>query len=886
MNKHSGGGTTGCATKTYGNSKRLAPSKRRLGFECLEQRRLLSTVGLGTISNVTLAAGTSTLVALNGTDPGQTVHFAVSTSDATKVTPVLMPQTNKSVQFNINGLGAVTFQLFDNFTPNTASHIETLVNDGFYNGDYIYRAQSGFVVQGGNQVPTISNGSVTGTHSINTLPSGVPSTINEEFNPDLSYTSAGTLAMARTNTPDTSGTEFFIGEAATRSLDYSYTLFGFQTVDQATTVNGQATTVLKYIEGQPTESSSGLGYLLTPIKINSASIITDTQNGVLMLKAPTGVTGSFTVTVTAFDNATNTPTTHTFTVNVVADTATGNVANPWASKIPAAPSSIAFQPQSGQGTTTVTSVNNSSAAQKLQFLVSGVTSGNQVTVYADGVAIGTANATSSTVTVATDGTTSLLDGAHTFTATQTVPATVSYTDSGGSSRTESAGVASYSSPADQLQVFTTLSVTSTPSAAAKVGQVYTYTVQTNAPSGDTVTVTPGSLPTGMQFTGGNTFTWTPASNQANTTPAFSATVSDSLGHSATIGPLNISVAQGVAVATIPVNATLGGDVSVSFSGSQVQIYDNIAKAVLSSSPFTSTDTVEIDCPAGQTNLVTVVLPASTAAALPKQVLVQGLTGSTNNQVTVQGTSGTNAFTLAGNTVTANGLATAIATVQKLTLKGGGGNDTYALNSSSVPTAIVDAGGYNALDFSKDTAGVRVNLGLDQGQTQSIAPWNTTLAINGIINKLTGTAFADALTGGRAATTLIRSGAGNDSITGGSGDNILVGGGGNDTITGGAGHNLLIAGSGTCSLYAKGTSDIVFAGSTNSDANDHALATLLQDKPRVSYGYSARRLLASSAKSAAMASSPVTFQDSGAHDSVFGKNLINWYVLGKYGSLKS
>ena len=110
--------------------------------------------------------------------------------------------------------------------------------------------------------------------------------------------------------------------------------------------------MLQEIEAQPTESKSGLSYLLKPIKINSASIITDTQNGVLMLRAPTGTTGSFTVTVTAFDDGTNTPTTRTFTVNVVADTATGAVSNPWASQTPAAPTSIAFQPQSGQGTTT------------------------------------------------------------------------------------------------------------------------------------------------------------------------------------------------------------------------------------------------------------------------------------------------------------------------------------------------------------------------------------------------------------------------------------------------------------------------------------------------------------------------------------------------------
>ncbi len=882
MSKQRRGGFFGWGARTYGKSS--TPPKRRVGFECLEQRRLLSSVGLGTISNVTLAAGTSTLVALNGSDTGQTVHFAVTTSDPTKVSPVVMPQTNKSVQFNINGLGAMTFQLFDNLTPNTANHIETLVGQGFYDNLFIYRAQSGFVVQGGNAVPTISNGTVTGTHNIKTPPS--PATIPEEFNPDLTYTSAGTLAMARTNTPDTSGTEFFIGEAATRNLDYSYTLFGFQTVDQAITVNGQATTVLKDIEAQPTESSSGFSYLNTPIKINSASIITDTQNGVLMLKAPKGVTGSFTVTVTAYDSTTNTPTTRTFTVNVVADTATGNVVNPWASKTPTAPTSVAFQPQAGQGTSTLTTANNSSASKELQFLVSGVASGNLVTLYADGVAIGTATAASNTVTVPTNGSTSLLDGIHTFTAGQSISTAATYTDSGGSSRNETASVASFGSPAEQLEVFTTLTVTSTPAASAKVGQVYTYTVQTNAPAGDTVTVTPGTLPTGMQFSGGNTFTWTPSSNQANTSPTFSASLSDTLGHTASIGPVNIAVSQGVGVTTIPINASLGGNVTVSFSGGQVQIFDNIANAILTTSTFSSTDTVEVDCPAGQTNLVAVVLPSSASAAHPKQVLVKGLTGSTNNQVTVVGTSGTNNYMLAGGTVTSNGLPVSVAAVQKLTLQGGAGNDTYALNTSNVPVSIVDAGGYNAMDFSKDGGGVTVNLSLDHGQAQAIAPWNTTLAVNGIINKLTGTAFADTFTGGRAATTLIRSGTGNDKITGGSGDNILIGGGGNDTITGGAGRNLLIAGRGISSLTAKGKSNIVFAGSTSADSNDQALMTLLQDKVGMSYGYSVRRLLASSARQTAPASSPVTFFDSGAHDTVFGRSLINWFVLGKNGTLKS
>ena len=288
------------------------------------------------------------------------------------------------------------------------------------------------------------------------------------------------------------------------------------------------------------------------------------------------------------------------------------------------------------------------------------------------------------------------------------------------------------------------------------------------------------------------------------------------------------------------NSSLGGNVTVSFSGGQVEVYDNIAKAILTKGAFKSTDAITVDLPAGQANRVSVVLPAGANAAIPKEVLIEGVSGATNNQVTVVGTGGANSFSLAGNTVTANGLATQITAVQKLMLDGGGGNDYFTLTSSAVPTAIVDTGGYNTADFSHDTAGVTVNLGLDQGQSQSIAPWGTTLSISGVINKLIGTAYADTLTGGPAAVTEIVGGLGNDTLIGGSGNNILLGGGGNDTIIGGLGRNLMIAGSGTCSLYTNGWQNMVFAGSTNYDANDQALLNLLAQGPQVSTSYGVRR----------------------------------------------
>ena len=114
---------------------------------------------------------------------------------------------------------------------------------------------------------------------------------------------------------------------------------------------------------------------------------------------------------------------------------------------------------------------------------------------------------------------------------------------------------------------------------------------------------------------------------------------------------------------------------------------------------------------------------------------------------------------------------------------------------------------------------------------------TTLAINGVLNEIIGSPYADTLTGGPAAMTIIHSGGGNDRIVGGSGSNIIVGGSGNDTIIGGSARNLLIAGSGTSAIYTQGNANMVIAGSTNYDTNDQALINLLNQGPNVLYGYS-------------------------------------------------
>ena len=230
--------------------------------------------------------------------------------------------------------------------------------------------------------------------------------------------------MAR-STPGTSSTEFFITENATdatrQSLDFNYTLFGVQTAGSSV-----ISAIAAMADENSTQDPNGLGYLQTPITITSASIITDTQNGVLELRAPTGATGTVTVTVTASDG-TNTPVSQSFNVTLAADSAS-NPANPFASVTPTAPASVTYLPPSGTSSQ-ATNLNNSGGST-LQFQVTGVTSGNLVEILADGNPIGQATATGTSVVVTTDGSTKLTDGIHQFTAIQIAQnQTVSVTES-------------------------------------------------------------------------------------------------------------------------------------------------------------------------------------------------------------------------------------------------------------------------------------------------------------------------------------------------------------------------------------------------------------------------------------------------------------------------
>ena len=171
---------------------------------------------------------------------------------------------------------------------------------------------------------------------------------------------------------------------------------------------------------------------------------------------------------------------------------------------PAAPSGITLLYPSSSGSQ-VTNRDNGSADKKLQFDVAGVHPGTEVTIYADGQAIGSATADSgalsvtTTVTVVTDGTYPLANGAHQITAVQVLKNQQPTSDF-GNYHDAPRDLASPASEALAITVDvsdtsdTTPPVfTSKPVLGVGYGQSYEYDAETDEPSTFLLTTYPSGM---------------------------------------------------------------------------------------------------------------------------------------------------------------------------------------------------------------------------------------------------------------------------------------------------------------------------------------------------------------------------------------------------------
>ena len=241
---------------------------------------------------VTLLGGSPMHIPIDGYDPGGgPLTYTVSSSNPTLVTPTLLTG-NRSLVFDVTGWGKLNIQLFEDRAPRPTSRLIELAQSGFYSNIQFHRIVNGFVIQAGDPTATGSGGSTLGD-------------FDDQFHEELQHNRAGVLSFAKSS-DDTNDSQFFIteaGDASLRNLDGNHSVAGI------------------LVEGETVREAISNNSTTNPrtIVIGSASVITDTENAVVMLKAAEGASGTANITVTATDSNGN-QVSRTFTVNVQPDT--------------------------------------------------------------------------------------------------------------------------------------------------------------------------------------------------------------------------------------------------------------------------------------------------------------------------------------------------------------------------------------------------------------------------------------------------------------------------------------------------------------------------------------------------------------------------------------
>lgn len=113
--------------------------------------------------------------------------------------------------------GSIEIELLPEVAPNHVRNFIKLARSGFYDGTLFHRIIPGFMIQGGDPESRGDDRSKYGT-------GGPGYMIPAEFNARPHV--RGTVSMARSQDPDSAGSQFFIVVQDSRYLDHKYTVFG------------------------------------------------------------------------------------------------------------------------------------------------------------------------------------------------------------------------------------------------------------------------------------------------------------------------------------------------------------------------------------------------------------------------------------------------------------------------------------------------------------------------------------------------------------------------------------------------------------------------------------------------------------------------------------
>jgi len=127
--------------------------------------------------------------------------------------------------------GDIVLEFFDDIAPKHVESFKLHAQNGYYNGTTFHRVIPGFMIQGGDPLTKSEDRSRHGTGGNAAKYFGIGTESDEsswDLPAEFSATphARGILSMARSNNPDSGGSQFFICVADARFLDNQYTVFG------------------------------------------------------------------------------------------------------------------------------------------------------------------------------------------------------------------------------------------------------------------------------------------------------------------------------------------------------------------------------------------------------------------------------------------------------------------------------------------------------------------------------------------------------------------------------------------------------------------------------------------------------------------------------------
>lgn len=152
-------------------------------------------------------------------------------------TPAYQPNGSEKAVIKTSK-GSITVELFGKDAPVNVGNFIELAQKGFYDGTKFHRFEPGFVIQGGDpQTKKLTAEQVIQAVQTGSVPLGTGGpgyTVKGEFDPAVNPNKhvKYALGMARAQSPDSAGSQFYFALVPLAQLDGGYTVFGVATAGQ------------------------------------------------------------------------------------------------------------------------------------------------------------------------------------------------------------------------------------------------------------------------------------------------------------------------------------------------------------------------------------------------------------------------------------------------------------------------------------------------------------------------------------------------------------------------------------------------------------------------------------------------------------------------------